>query len=165
MERPEQPTELQNSVDEDRAKLYAAKAGVEDKAQQELADSLSIVDRLMRRTANQSIPLILQDDLGDFTVQLRFMTREEKREGSDLLDTFASFADPTGNSERNVLEVYDETIDGMLKLAQKLVLTDGVSDYLEKNSNTDDIIVAIIVTGLRGTLASVGDGLKGFRKE
>ena len=165
MERQKQPTELQNTIEEDRAKLYKADANVEEKSQQELIESLSIVDRLMRRTANQSIPLVLEDDLGDFTVQLRFMTREEKREGSTLLDTFASFADPTGDSERNVLEVYDETIDKMLRLAQQLVLTEGVATYLEKNSNTDDIIVAIIVTGLKGTLASVGDGLKGFREE
>ena len=165
MERKEEPTEIRGPVDDVRDTLYKADSNVALKSQQELVESLSIVDRLMRRTANQSIPLVMEDDLGDFTVQLRFMTREEKREGSNLLDVFASFSGPTGKGERNVLEVYDETIDKMLHLAQQLVLTDGVADYLESNSNTDDIIVAVIVTGLKGTFASVGDGLKGFHKE
>ena len=165
MERKEEPTEIRGPVDDVRDTLYKADSNVALKSQQELVESLSIVDRLMRRTANKSIPLVMEDDLGDFTIQLRFMTREEKREGSDLIAKFATFAEPTGEDSRNVLDVYDDTIDKMLRLAQKIVITEGVADYLEANSNTDDIIVAVIVTGLKGTLASVGDGLKGFPKE
>ena len=160
-----EPTEARDPVADNRETLYKAEANVELKDQQELTESLSIVDRLMRRTANKSIPLVLEDDLGDFTIQLRFMTREEKKLGSKLIGEFSKFAKPDGEDNRNVLEVYDETIDEMLKLAQNIILTDGVSEYLEHNSNVDDIIVAVIVTGLKGTLASVGDGLKGFRKE
>ena len=148
-----------------RAELLSKVEEYEDQERQNLADSLSIVDRLTRRTANKTIPLLMEDDLGEFTVNLRFMTREEKREATDLLAKFASFSDPQTGDGRDALRLYDDTITGMLKLAQSVVTTDGVAEYLEAASNTDDIIVAIIVTGLKGTLASIGDGLKGFRQE
>ncbi|MGD6850741.1 MAG: hypothetical protein ACQCN6_01620 [Candidatus Bathyarchaeia archaeon] len=84
--------------------LEAQKA-LEEK--QKLAESLSIRERIMRRSKNRVIPVKLQDDLGAFTVRFRPLTWSEQKDIAKVQGKIAQLQKESGDNALALIETIE----------------------------------------------------------
>ena len=124
---------------------------------EELRMSLSIADRLMRRTQLARFQILFQDDLGDFSIETRQMTSRERFRTTELTNLL-------DQSEKETKK-YTEAIEGLRQLAKEITLTPGMDDYYDSDQVTDEVVLLLVLRTFRGTLKMGGDAITFFREE
>lgn len=156
-EKPETPKKTRAEENIERAAKLEGAVEAEDKqAADDIAAQLSIRDRLMRRTEKTTFKTVFEDDLGDFIVETRLMTSSERRDA-------LKFNQMLGQG-REDLNKYDEAIKGLKGLAAEICVTPGLDEYLRSDDVGDDVLVALVLRSVYGTLEKVGEATS-FRKE
>lgn len=138
------------------ARLEAAVETEEKRDAADIAAQLTIRDRLMRRTEKTTFKTIFEDDLGEFVVEARLMTSSERREALRLNQMLGQ-----GHTD---LAKYEEAIKGLKDIAAEICVTPGLDEYLRSDDVGDDVVVALVLRSVYGTLEKVGEATS-FRKE
>jgi len=139
------------------ARLEAAVETEEKRDAADIAAQLTIRDRLMRRTEKTTFETTFQDDLGDFAVETRLMTSNERMKALKLNLMISE--------GREDLTKYEEAINGLKELAAEICVTPGLDEYLRSDDVSDDILVAMVLRTVYGTLEKVGESTTSFRKK
>lgn len=126
-----------------------------DKLSDELRQSLSVADRLMRRADLAKFKTIFTDDLGDFVIETRQLTSSERLQAVTLNNMLAE--------SDKIPEKYMEAIDGFKKLAKEITLTPGMDTYYDSDQVSDDVLIAVVYRTFTGTMQFVGEAITSFR--
>ena len=153
----EEPKSLEERNIETLERLKAVEKKTEKKDAIDLATQLSIRDRLMRRAEKTTFETVFQDDLGDFAVETRLMTSSERVRALKLNQML-------GQGQED-LNKYEDAINGLKELAAEICVTPGVDEYLKSDNVSDDVVVAMVIRTVYGTLETVGESITSFRKK
>ena len=153
----EEPKSLGERNIETLEMLKAVEKKTEKKDAIDLATQLSIRDRLMRRAEKTTFETVFQDDLGDFAVETRLMTSSERVRALKLNQML-------GQGQED-LNKYEDAINGLKELAAEICVTPGVDEYLKSDNVSDDVVVAMVIRTVYGTLETVGESITSFRKK
>ena len=153
----EEPKSLEDQNIETRERLMKAADKTEKKDEIDLETQLTIRDRLMRRTEKTTFETMFEDDLGDFAVETRLMTSSERMKALKLNQMLGQ--------GREDLNKYEEAINGLKELAAEICVTPGLDEYLRSDDVSDDILVAMVLRTIYGTLEKVGESTTSFRKK
>jgi len=123
----------------------------------ELAQSLSIAERLMRRLKAKTFKLTLQDDLGDIELEVRMMTTSERLLATSLLSKMSTLDED--------VESYIKCLEELKQLAKEITLTDGFAEYADSEAVTEDVLLALILTSISGSKQEFGNDINFFRAE
>lgn len=154
-ESPRKKTVAEENI-ERSAKLEAIVEREEAEEAADIAAQLTIRDRLMRRTEKTTFKTVFEDDLGEFVVEARLMTSSERREALRLNQMLGQ--------GREDLSKYEEAIKGLKDIAAEICVTPGLDEYLRSDDVGDDVVVALVLRSVYGTLEKVGEATT-FRKE
>ncbi len=122
-----------------------------------LIKTLSVRDRLQRRLQTKTYKTELQDDLGVFVIETRLMTSEERLNA-------LRFNAQLRNSEGDI-EEYSKAIQGFKGVLKDVCRTPGLEEYWDSDDVSDDVIVAVIMNAVYGSIEAVGDSVSSFRKK
>jgi len=145
-----------NQIAERDAYEHGSQAA-EERLANELRDTLSVADRLMRRAEKTTFKTVFQDDLGDFAVETRLMTSSERMKALELNRMLGKGSEDLNN--------YADAIKGLKELASEICMTPGVDAYLLSDNVSDDVVVSMVLRTVYGTLEKVGESTTSFRKE
>ncbi|HUW44776.1 MAG TPA: hypothetical protein VMW50_03180 [Dehalococcoidia bacterium] len=154
-EAPKKKTRAEENIERE-ARLEGAVDTEENEESADTAAQLSIRDRLMRRTEKTVFKTVFRDDLGDFAVETRLMTSSERSDALRMNQMLGQ--------GREDLSKYDEAIKGLKELAAEICVTPGLDEYLRSGDVGDDVVVAMVLRSVYGTLEKVGEATS-FRKE
>lgn len=137
---------LKRRYDEDDAKLRA-----------ELIARLGVKDRLLRRLQTETIKTPLQDDLGDFIIETRFMTIEEIQRAIELDKKYTS-----GDAEKMM-----EAHRGFSEILDEICVTPGLGDgfWSSPDCPAEPAVKAAIVARTAVQSADVGRRMSSFRDQ
>ena len=157
--KPEELQELEakrREILEEREALKRKFEENEERLRREVLSMLSVKDRLMRRLRTKTIKTVLEDDLGEFTIETRLMTSGERYRALQLNKMLReSEGDP---------EKYAKAINGFKELLVDLCVTPGLDEEFWMSDNvSDDVIIAVILNTLYGSIKLVGDAVASFR--
>lgn len=138
-------------------RLKGVEAKIEEKESIDLAAQLNIRDRLMRRAEKTTFETMFEDDLGEFAVETRLMTSSERMKALNLNKMLGQ--------GREDLTKYEDAINGLKELAAEICVTPGLDEYLRSDDVSDDILVAMVLRTVYGTLEKVGESTTSFRKK
>ena len=127
------------------------------KAKDDLIATLSVRDRLQRRLRTKTYKTKLEDDLGPFVIETRLMTSEERLNA-------LRFNAQLRKSEGDIDE-YSKALQGFKGILKDICLTPGLDEYWDSPEVSDDVIVAVIMNAVYGSIEAVGDSVSSFRKE
>lgn len=137
---------LKRRFEEDDARLRA-----------ELVAILSVKDRLMRRLKVETVKTVLEDDLGEFTIETRLMTTGEIRKALELDEMYSS-GDPSQMMEahRGFSEILDE-----------ICVTTGFEPgfWASPDCPAEPAVKAAIVTRSAVASADIGRRISSFRSQ
>jgi len=142
---------------EARKRIIKAVEKTEEKEAVDLAAQLSVRDRLMRRLQTKTFKTVLEDDLGEFTIETRLMTSGERFRALQYNKAMAE----AGND----LEKYAKAIAGFKRLCSEIVVTPGLEGFWEGDDVSDDVVIAVVLNALYGSITAAGDSIGSFRKE
>lgn len=126
----------------------------------DILGQLSIRERLIARQKTKHIETVLKDDQGDFVIETRIMSSDERYRG---LLTFARMSKLDEKGEKDALE-YNEAMIDLQKIVQEIVVTPGLEGYFVDGEASDDVILLIFLNTLYATMESVGEGIQSFRE-
>lgn len=117
---------------------------------------ISIRDRLMRRSTRVHIKNVMADDAGDFIVETRIMTSDERYRGLKAIENMASSKD----SERAV--DFAEAFKTLAEIVEDIVVTEGLEGYFTGPDVTDDVILFLFMNTLEQTMKRAGGSIESF---
>lgn len=129
----------------------------QDEIKDKFIRTLSVADRLMRRIEAKHFETVFVDDLGEFVVETRLMTSSERFHALEINKKIGE----TGGD----LDEYEKLMKQMKQVARDITVTPGMNIYWESDQVSDDVIVALVMRTVYGTLEAVGDSLTSFRGE
>ena len=122
-----------------------------------LRSTLPVRERLMRRLRHKTFKTVLEDDLGEFAIETRLMTSNERLEA-------LRFNDQLRTSEGDISE-YSKALQGFKGILKDVCRTPGLEEYWDSDEVSDDVIVAVIMNAVYGSIEAVGDSVGAFRKK
>uniref|UniRef100_A0A6M3MBA3 Uncharacterized protein n=1 Tax=viral metagenome TaxID=1070528 RepID=A0A6M3MBA3_9ZZZZ len=153
----EEPKSLRDRNIETLERLKGVEAKIEEKESIDLATQLTIRDRLMRRAEKTTFETMFEDDLGEFAVETRLMTSSERMKALKLNQML-------GQGQEDLTK-YEDAINGLKELAAEICVTPGLDEYLRSDDVSDDVLVAMVLRTVYGTLEKVGESTTSFRKK
>ena len=127
------------------------------KEKDNLIQTLSIRDRLQRRLKTKTYKTELEDDLGVFIIETRLMTSEERLNA-------LRFNAKLRTSEGDIDE-YSKALQGFKGILKDVCRTPGLEEYWDSDEVSDDVIVAVTMNAVYGSIEAVGDSVGAFRKK
>lgn len=151
-------TSVQREQDlKDRENLRNLPEEQRKKKTEEIKSNLSVAERLMRRANTTTFKTMFKDDLGDIEVETRLMTSVERRKALTLNQMMVK--------GREDIAKYEEAIKGLTEMAVEICVTPGVDEYLQSDLVSDDVVVAMVMRSVYGTLEVVGEATTSFLKK
>ena len=156
---------MSDPIEQERLQILEEREGLKDKVEADeaaekarLIAELSVKDRLMRRLKVKTFKTVFSDDLGEFTVETRLMTSGERYRALHYNDILAK---SEGDAEK-----YAEAIKGFKELLKDICVTEGLDEeFWESDAVSDDVVIALVMNTLYGSIESVGEAIGSFRKE
>lgn len=138
----------------DRAAVEEEFKAMEIDIKQELIKNLSIRDRLMRRLRHSRIPSFFKDDLGEFKIETRMLTGEERESAIDLNRALIE----AGNDLLKTRET--------MKKIREFLATVSVTpiDWLDTQLS-EDVIMIVFLNTIARTTRSLMEEIDKFRAE
>ena len=129
------------------------------KTERKLEDvrNLGVAERLMRRVQAKRFQIVFEDEEGEFPVETRLMTSNERYQALKLNEVLSKAGEN--------LDQYQEAMAGLKDLAREVTVTPGMDAYYDSDQVSDDVILAVVMRTVYGTLEAVGDSLTSFRRE
>jgi len=137
---------LKERVDSDEASLKA-----------QIAAGMTIAERLMREVQVTQFKTVFEDDLGDFPIETRQMTSDERSRAMLLMQQLAQ-AESEDDAEK-----YGETVKAFGKFAAELCVTPGMTEYLQSDDVSDDVVIALVLNTLTQSMGLVREAIISFR--
>ena len=101
----------------------------------------------------------MQDDAGDFVVETRIMTSDERYRGLKAIEKMAtSPKEDRAMGFADAFKTLAETVEG-------IVVTEGMKGYFTGPDSTDDVILHLFMSTLEQTMKMAGGSIESFLKE
>ena len=137
---------LKERVDADEASLKA-----------QIAAGMTVAERLMRKVQVTRFETVFEDDLGDFPIETGQMTSDERSRAMLLMQQLAQ-AESEDDAEK-----YGETVKAFGKFAAELCVTPGMTEYLQSDDVSDDVVIALVLNTLTQSMRLVREAIISFR--
>ena len=121
--------------------------------------NLSIRDRLMRRSGITRIETVMEDDAGDFVVETRVMTSDERYRGLKALEKMA-----TSKKEDRAIG-FGDALKTLSEIVEAIVVTEGMEGYFTGPDSTDDVVLHLFMSTLEQTMKIAGGSIESFLKQ
>lgn len=129
----------------------------EMKVKAEIAAGMTIAERLMRKVQVTRFETVFKDDLGDFPIETRQMTADERSRAMLLMQQLAK------SDSGDDADMYGKTIKAFGKFAAELCVTPGVEEYLLSDDVSDDVVIALVMNTLTRSMGLVREAILSFR--
>jgi hypothetical protein len=140
----------------DRDEMLKNVDSLTDEQKKNLAEQLSVRDRLMLRLNSRKVITKFKDPLGNFTVQTRMLNGKERTKFLELNKMLS-----TANNDPTK---YEAAIAGMKAIVADINLTPGLDrEYLLGDEISDDVVLTIILSTFNGAAEAVMEGVASFR--
>jgi len=147
------------AIFEDEQKLKERADADEANLKAQIAAGMTIAERLMRKVQVTTFETVFQDDLGDFPIETRQMTADERSRAMLLMQQLAK-----AESEDDA-KIYGETVKAFGKFAAEICVTPGIEGYLQSDDVSDEVLIALVLNTLTQSMRLVREAIISFRPE